>query len=418
LNAIASTAAVAATTAPRSTGSRIAIVAGAGLGMGGGFAASYFSTLSLFLKPLTAEFGWGRAETAASTALAMVGLAFGSLVVGRLVDRFGALRVIAISAAAMAALIASLATLSGHPLVLALLSFAIGLVGVGTTPAGYLPVLARGFDRRLGLALGSAMVGLGAGAVVMPLVGQRLIADHGWRGAYVGLAACSLAMAALAMMLLRLGAETGPSMRMPAGDAAAEGDTFREAARTPRFWALVAILFVVSAAGLGAGVHIAALLTDRGLSAAQAAQIVALTGAGMTLGRLVAGALLDLVPARWLGAIAFALGGVGLATLASGATTSLAALATGALLTGFAIGAEGDFIPYCVRRYFGVRAFGAIFGALFGVYALGGVAGPVAFGLAFDRLGSYGAVYAAAAAACMCAAVFTAGLGRYRFASR
>jgi predicted MFS family arabinose efflux permease len=412
---------------PAPAGARIAapsasrqslLVLGAALGMGCGFAALYFSTLSVFLKPLTQEFGWGRAQISAATGLAMVGMAMGSFLVGRIVDRFGAARVVATSVLLMAALVASLSRLPNRPGLLALLSFAIGLVGVGTAPPGYLSVLARTFDRRLGLALGAAMVGLGLGTMAMPVLAQQLISAQGWRAAYVNLAGLSVVLAAFAFLLLFGGKRAAsPAAHAPVRQADMEGDTLRQAITRPRFWALVVILLLVSAAGLGSSVHIAALLTDRGLDVTTASRVVALTGAGVTLGRLVTGALLDLVPAPRLGALAFLLGALGLGMLAFDPMNSVAGLSAGAFLSGFVIGAEGDFIPYAVRRYFGLRSFGAIFGALFGVYALGGVAGPVGFGLAFDAQGSYGAIYASSALVCGCCAFATLLLGSYRFHS-
>src|SRR5947208_983242 len=70
------------------------LVLGAALGMAAGFAAAYFSTLSIFLKPIATSFGWGRAQTSAVSVLAQLGLALGAPLLGRLIDRHGAHRVI------------------------------------------------------------------------------------------------------------------------------------------------------------------------------------------------------------------------------------------------------------------------------------------------------------------------------------
>src|SRR6185436_15114455 len=61
---------------------------------------------------------------------------------------------------------------------------ALGGVGSATTSVPYALVVSRWFDRRRGVALGGMMVGLGLGAVVMPVVAQRLIASFGWRSAF------------------------------------------------------------------------------------------------------------------------------------------------------------------------------------------------------------------------------------------
>lgn len=400
---------------------QVLVVLGCAIGMSGGFAALYFSTLGIFLKPLAQEFSWGRAQTSAATVLAMLGMAIGAVLVGRLIDRIGAKLVLGVSIILMAGLTASMSLLQGQVAHVAILSFAIGLVGVATTPLGYLVVLTRWFEGRLGLALGAAMVGLGIGTVLFPMIAQSLISQAGWRSAYMSLAWIALGLGVVAWVMLFVLAGTVPSHQVnsSASDTNArtsEGDSLQQAIHSPRYWGIVGILFLVSAAGLGAAVHTAAFLTDSQITPQIAAQSAALSGLGVVLGRLIAGALMDAFSAARVGAVAFLLGGVGLAIVASASPALIAALLFGAFLAGFAIGAEGDFIPFIVRRYFGMRSFGAIYGTLFGVYALGGVTGPIAFGLSYDRMGSYIPAFAAASVACVIGALGSLFLGKYRFA--
>ncbi len=401
---------------------QVLVVIGCALGMGGGFAALYFSTLGIFLKPLAAEFGWGRAQTSAATVLAMLGMAVGAILVGRLIDRVGAKRVLGASIALMASLTAMMSQLQGQVVQVAALSFAIGLVGVATTPLGYMAVLTRWFAGRLGLALGVSMVGLGVGTVVFPMLAQALITQWGWRTAYMCLALAALGAGGIAwfMTFVLAGPQLAAQAPLPSYAQAAtfdvQGDSLRQSLRQPRYWGVVGALFMVSAAGLGAAVHTAAFLTDSTITTRTAPQCAALSGLGVVLGRLIAGALMDMHSAAHVGATSFALGGIGLAIVASASPTLLPLLMLGAFLAGFAIGAEGDFIPFVVRHYFGMRSFGAIYGTLFGVYALGGVIGPVAFGLSYDRLGSYIPAFMAASAMCVTAALGTLFLGPYRFA--
>ena len=71
---------------------------------------------------------------------------------------------------------------------------ALGVVAPATTTVPYALVVSRWFDRRRGLALGGMMVGLGLGAVVMPVVAQRLIASFGWRNAFAIVGCAMLAI--------------------------------------------------------------------------------------------------------------------------------------------------------------------------------------------------------------------------------
>ena len=59
------------------------------------------------------------------------------------------------------------------------------------------------------------------------------------------------------------------------------------------------------------------------------------------------------------------------------------------MLVGLALGVEGDLIAYMVRRIFGMRAYGAIYGYLFSAFNAGGLIGPIAMGASFDATGSY-----------------------------
>ena len=80
------------------------------------------------------------------------------------------------------------------------------------------------------------------------------------------------------------------------------------------------------------------------------------------------------------------------------------------------MGAESDLLPYMVRRYFGMRSFGSIFGIMFSAYALGSVFGPIAYGFTFDQLQSYAPVTLAAGAACFLSGLAILRMGPYRYA--
>lgn len=395
------------------------VVLGAALGLGSGFAPVYFSTLSVFLKPVAAEFSWGRAETAGAGVLSMLGLAIGSVLVGRCIDRFGPSRIILASVALMALLINLLARVGNDPLLFGGLSFLIGVVGAATTPPGYLSVLAMWFDKRLGLALGLAGVGMGAGTVLMPVITQGFIAQYGWRGAYIHLGAWSAAFGAIACVLMFLPRNPSSLTRRVGAlhKSIVPGETVSEALRKGRFWLLSAVILVVSASSLGISIHLVSLVTDLGVSASDGARVAALSGVGVVLGRLVCGAVLDVYPAPRIAAMSFALASIGAALLASGTPTGFASVALCGLMIGFAIGAEGDFIPFFVRRYFGLQAFGSIYGLLFFAFAIGGLLGPIAFGARFDGTQSYAHPLWVAATGLALAAVAVLRLGPYHYAS-
>ncbi|MDI4234133.1 MFS transporter [Bradyrhizobium sp. Arg237L] len=397
---------------------RVRIVMGVALGLGAGFAPVYVGTIALFLKPISETFGWARAQTSAASVLSMLGLAFGSMIIGRLVDRIGSLRVIAASALLMACLIALLSRSANAPWTFSALSFAIGMAGAGTTPPGYFAVLARRFDGRLGLALGIAGVGMGLGTVSMPLVAGALIAAQGWRTAYVSLALLSVTLTVIACGLIFYGDSKAVehSRSGSATSAQLEGHTLRAAFGESAIWLLFAVVLLVAMASIGVSIHLVSLLTDRGIGAGDAARVVAVSGLGIILGRLGMGYLLDHFQARRVAAAAFLMGALGplLLLVGTGASELGAAYAAG-VLTGLVLGAEGDFLPFLVRRYFGLRAFGTIYGLLFFAHGIGGVIGPILYGRCFDSLGVYTSALWGSVIALGLAAVLILLLGRYRY---
>jgi OFA family oxalate/formate antiporter-like MFS transporter len=398
---------------------QVVLVAGCCLGLACGFAGLYFCTLPIFLKPIALSLGWSRADVSAAAIMSMLGLAIGAPFQGYLIDRWGARRIIGASVAAFALALFGFSVLPNNRILLGALSLAMGALTVATGPSGYLSVLPRWFDRRLGLALSCAMVGVGLGAMIMPKVAQGLIQSYGWREAYRAMAAIALGGGAVAYALLNAGELDGSlaSARRRPIDAVSRGVSLGSAVREPRFWVVALIMAIGGAGGLGFVVHLVALLDDRGISPAQAATAAAVSGVGVLLGRLIAGALMDYVRVPLLGAIMYLCAALGAFLVLMNFSQSYVLVAIGALLVGLAVGAEGDFVAFAVRRYFGMKSFAGIYGCLLSAYSVGGVVGPVLFGASFDHLGNYRFVLELSIAGFLLNTVLVLTLGRYRYAA-
>ncbi|KVV21704.1 hypothetical protein WK80_23570 [Burkholderia multivorans] len=378
-----------------------------------GFSATYFSTLSIFLKPIAHAFGWSRAETSAIASLAQLGLAIGAPVTGHLIARHGVRRVVLVSSVLFAVGLFALPLSSSNIVLFGGLTLLLGFMAVGTTPTGYLSALPAHFDKRLGLAMGIAMIGLGLGNALMPLLAQRWIDDGGWQAGYRHISHVVLVGGFVAYLLLPSDRDTRPGRTEAPSSEPASRETAWQAMRTWRFVMLSAVFFIVSCAGLGAIIHMVPSLTDHGLAPALATKIAVLIGVGVMAGRAVTGVLIDSISARHLAAVQFLVGGAGLALIGLTPGTNLASVSAGAFAFAFVIGAEGDFVPFFVRRYFGVDHFSFLYGVLFFFFALGGVAGPIAFGWVFDHFHAYTIAYAGAGVACAVCAALVLTLGEY-----
>ncbi|HBD38546.1 MAG TPA: MFS transporter, partial [Cupriavidus sp.] len=254
----------------------VSVILGAALGMLAGYAPLFNATAGVFVRPLAAEFGWGRSQASLSYAASMFGLAVVSPIVGAMMDRFGVRRVIVCSAIVFGLATAAMSLQNGSMLMWVALSVVVGVSGAATSVLGYLAVLPQWFDRRLGLALGIAMCGLGAGTVILPITAQFLVTTFGWRMAYVGLGVGSVALSLVACGLLRERFSGSRGVKhVP------EGVALAVAMRSYRLWAIWLVFVLSSAATLSLGPHLPSLFADRGFDAAMAARSSSMVGVGL-----------------------------------------------------------------------------------------------------------------------------------------
>jgi MFS family permease len=353
-------------------------------------------SFGVFLKPLIQEFHSGRGAVSLAFTLHNAIVAFGLPFAGRLVDHFGARRVILPSMFAVGFILLSTYFCSGRIWELYLFYLALGVAGCGTTPVSYCDVISHWFDRYRGLALGFMMFGLGAGALIMPSVAQYLTARFGWRLA-LGIFGAAILVITAPVVTIFLKERPEPLGLLPDGTLHVVtasprpdddlGMSWGEAWRAPTFWLLFCAFILVSASVQGCLTHIAAILADRGTPARAAALATSLFGGGLLVGRTGSGYLLDRFFAPRVAALIFCCAAGGIALLRVTSSPELAFVA--AFFIGLGLGAEVDIMAYLTTRYFGLRSFGAIYGFIFSGFVLAGGLGAFLMGAAFDATGSY-----------------------------
>jgi MFS family permease len=367
----------------------IAIVSG--LGLGCSIATLVASTFGVYLGPMRAEFGWRASDVYLATALVTGISALLAPLVGTLVDRVGARRVILGSFAAVVAVLASFYFQNGSLPGFFLRFIVLGALGVGTTHVAFARVISMWFDRRRGLALGLALTGVGVGGVLWPLFCQKLILLAGWRLAYVGQAlVIGLVVLPLLAIVIRdtpqsigLDPDGGAEDSDP-GDSAARaqaGASLREAVRGSRYWLLIVTFFLMGLALQSIMLHLVPMLLARGIAPMRAAFAQSLIFGALVFGRLASGFLIDRYFAPRV-AIAFLVAPlIGIVMLAAGAGGDAAFVA--AVLVGLAAGGEVDVLAYLAGRYYGLKHYSAIYGGFYGLYTFGGgFGGPLTARLA------------------------------------
>ena len=354
-------------------------------------------TFGVFLKPITEDLGLSRGAVSAALTFHAAIAAIVLPIIGWLVDRWGARRIMLPGLFLYALATASYALIQASPLLLTFLIFAFtGLVGGVQSPIPYAAVIAQRFDRRRGLAHGIGTAGVGLGVALMPQLAALLIDAFGWRLAYVGLAVAVLVVAfpPVAMFLRDPpGFARVQRLREPADTGAAvPGVAAGEALRSWLFWGLATAFFLDVIAINGTLTHIVPLLTDRGVPRQIATAALSGTGFALIFGRVLSGWCLDRFWGPYVAIVFFVLPMTGIAILISG--TGGFAPFLGAIACGLGIGAEIDLMAFFTSRYFGLRDYAKLYGTMFGIFALGVGIGPALSGASFDRFHSYTPAFA------------------------
>jgi MFS family permease len=384
------------------------VVLAACFGVMAGFGSLFVYTFAIFVKPLSAQFGWSREAISLGFGLAAITLGVVSPLIGRLLDRFGPRRIILPCMAVYCCAIISLSLLRSGVWQFYVTCIVLGLVGNGAAHLAYSRSISTWFQQRLGVALAFVMVGAGLGAMILPVVAQAIISRSGWRAAYLSLGCIALLLGL--PLSWRYIVERGV-VRYGAAPVVHSGQTWQQGLRSFAFWIIVAILFVSSISMNGAITHLSALLTDRGITARDAALCASVLGGSSLLGRVGVGWLLD----RFFGArVALAVNlitAAGIFLLARAGSFPAGCFA--AALIGVGAGGEAAITPYLLTRYFGLRAFSTLYGLTWTFYAAAGAIGPVILGRAFDLTGSYTSLLVVLAAALALAAAMNLLLPKY-----
>jgi MFS family permease len=360
------------------------VVLAACLGVMAGFGSLFVYTFSVFVKPLAAQFGWSREAISSGFAIAAVTLGVISPLLGRWIDRFGPRRIILVCMTVYVCAIASLSLLRSGLWQFYLTCFVLGVVGNGAAHLAYSRSISTWFQRRLGMALAFVMVGAGLGAMILPVVAQAIISWSGWRAAYASLGSLALLLGLpLSWRYIREREVIGHG----SAPVAHSGMTWQQGLRSFAFWIITAILFVSSISMNGAITHLSALLTDRGLTAGNAALCASILGGSSLLGRIVVGWLLDRFFGPRVALVINLITALGIYLLSRANSFPAGCLA--AALIGIGAGGEAAITPYLLTRYFGLRAFSTLYGLTWTFYAAAGAIGPVILGRAFDATGSY-----------------------------
>jgi len=356
---------------------------------------------SIFVAPLEHEFGWRRAQTSAVFTLAAVMFAASLLLAGRLQDRFGPFW-ISVSGSVLISLSFLLFSYTSSLYLLYFFYGVLGGVGTGFAYGTVVPVMAKWFPDKTGLAIGLALAGFGSGSAIFGSFANLVLFPHfGWRASCMILSGIFFVMTMTAAFLLK-----NPAAKPQSTDKISffNGGTTRhqftpgEVLRTPAFYLLWLGFGLGSTAGLMVISQLIPFANSQGISNAALATLGLVVGAfGNVSGRVLSGWLSDIMGRLNAMRAVLAIGCVAMPAL-YWVGAHLAALYVLIYFVYFSYGAQASVIPATVADFWGPRHAGANYGALFTAWGFSGILGPTIGGVLFDQYKNYGVAFYTAAA--------------------
>ncbi|HTR62086.1 MAG TPA: MFS transporter [Candidatus Binataceae bacterium] len=329
-----------------------------------------------FFKPMTAEFGAARSQTAVVFSLTVFVWSMSGSLAGHLADRYGPRVVVSVGAVVMA--IGLISTGYIHQLWIGYLTYSLGVgTGIATSYVPMIAVVGGWFLKRRNSALGIAVAGIGCGTVTVAPLAAALINRFGWRTTDVafGLVGASILLGCAAVI------ERPPVHVVPSQIR------IREAIRTPAFGLLYLNSFLSSLALFVPFVYLPAFAHDHGVSEVASATLVGVIGGASVAGRLGLGALADRFGVMFLLKVCYLVLTISFAIWLVG--NSYPVLIIFALVLGAGYGGFVALSPAVIAELFGIGRLGTMMGLLYTSGGVGALLGPPLAGIIIDRSGSY-----------------------------
>jgi MFS family permease len=352
---------------------------------------------SAFIDPLIEEFGWSRSRISASYSVATLLCAIPTVIVGRMIDRIGSRKVMAVSAGLYGLALIWLSQVNSMAALIGGFTL-VRAAGFASLTLSARTLIPQWFVRRRGWAFSLLGVSVSLSFATLPRLNTVMIDAIGWRSTWLLIGAIMLlGLMPLTAFIVRdrpesigqlpdglpRASETGPAILADAR----EDWTLREAARTRVFWILLFGGTVPSVTGTGMSLHFMSIMGERGLSLSFAASLFAVETLIALPMTFLAGWLVDRHPARYVQTIA---------QLAASAAFVVLVLAAGpvaaiifAALRGIFSGLWNVAADVVWPTYFGRKHIGSLRSITLVGIVVGAAFGPIPLGLVYDATGSY-----------------------------
>ena len=351
-----------------------------------------------YVAVLSEELGWSKTALAGAAAVQSLESAVLGPLLGWIIDRSGAQRMIVFGIIVFGLgfiALSQIDTLAGF-------YGAIVMIAVGASFSGYFPLtvaVVQWFEQQRARALSAMGFGLAFGGLAVPAVAWAM-QSFGWRAAAFGSGVLLIVVGLPLSRVIKSRPEDHgetvdglpppppPITGMQPVAGAQREFTAREAIRTAAFWLLALghgmSLLVVTAVSVHAITHMKESL---GYSLAQASLVITLMTVGQVCGVLLGYTIGDRFEKRYVAAICMLMHAAGMLMLTY--AQGLPMLIAFAMLHGVAWGLRGPFMQAIRADYFGRTSIGMIMGLSGIIIALGQIGGPLVAGALADFTGNY-----------------------------
>ncbi len=364
---------------------------------------------SVFVAPLEKEFGWKRADVSMVFTIAVFVFGLSFILAGRLQDKKGPFWISVIGGVLVSVGFFACAYVNS----LNAFFFWFGVMGGIGNGFGYatpIPVMAKWFPDRRGLAVGLAVAGYGGGSAIFgPLAANWLLPMYGWRTTFQVLAVIFLVMTLIGAFLLKnppTGYKPAGWAPAPAAKAAATAYDFApgEAIRTSAMW----FMWVAYALGTSAGLMVISQLIpfakSQGIGAEWAFVLFIVGALGNASGRILSGWMSD-----GLGRLNVLRLMIGISAVAMPLLYFVGANIPLLLLMIFAVywcyGTQLSVNASTTSDFWGTKNAGINYGILFTAWGVAGIIGPRIGGKLFDAYKDYQVAFYTAAVLCVVALI-------------
>jgi len=249
-----------------------------------------FGLVAVLIKPLAQDLGWQRSEIAAAYTIATISTAAAGIAFGRISDLYGVRVLSALGALTMAACLLLLSRITAL-WQLYLLYAVFGALGHGAISVPLVAAVSNWFKVNRGLAMGIATSGNAVGLGMVPLIASTIMADTGWRDAWLYLGLAYLVVGVPLALLVRNPPKTETVEHWASGDRSLE-ETPPVSPREAFAWICTAVIFCCICMAVPM-MHVPALASDLGLDMARSASVLTVIMLSGGVGRLVFGRLAD-----------------------------------------------------------------------------------------------------------------------------